>query len=518
MTAAKAGAAPDPETAWTEIELRAAEAVVRRLQARIVKATQAGRWNKVQALQHLLTHSHSAKILAVARVVENQGRKTPGVDGETWLTPAKQRQAVTRLRRRGYGPQPLRRVYIPKSNGQRRPLGIPTMLDRALQALYLQALDPVAETQADPHSYGFRRGRSCHDALEQCFNVLAGPKAPEWVLEGDIEACFDRLDHAWLLAHVPLRGAPLQAWLKAGYLERHVLHPTEEGCPQGGIISPVLANLALDGLAATLAARFPPACRQPSPKVHLVRYADDFVITGPSRAVLEHEVRPVVEAFLAERGLRLSPTKTVITHIRTGFDFLGQNVRKYGGNRTVPGSGKLLLRPSRKSIHRLLTDFRQWLKTHAGATSEFVIAWFNPKLRGWANYHGHGASKATFNQIDHQMVGMLWRWAKRRHPQKNRTWIKAKYFTTVGGNRWVFFGKEGGKAGQMRYVLLYQMGRTRITRHVKVRSRLNPYATEWQEYQEQRAHRAARQRLASGSIDNPTHEAWAAYTQSVQAR
>jgi RNA-directed DNA polymerase len=383
------------------------------------------------------------------------------------------------------------------------------MVDRAMQALYLQALDPVAECLADRNSYGFRRFRGTADALEQCFTQLARRDSPEWVLEGDIEACFDRIDHDWLLAHVPLTGSPLAAWLKAGYLERHVLHPTNEGTPQGGIISPVLANLALDGLEAKLAAAFPNRPPQNHPtRVHLVRYADDFVITGSSRELLETQVQPLVAAFLAERGLRLSPEKTVITHVRDGFDFLGQNVRKYGGNRAEKGSGKLLIKPSRKNQRTFLTKVRQIVQSHKQATADYLIERLNPVIVGWANYHRTAVSKAIFARVDHHLVGILWRWAKRRHPNKNRAWVKAKYFTTVRGNQWVFFGTEAGRNGQRRQVTLRQASDTRIRRHVKIRGAVNPYDPQWAEYLERRTRGGTRERSAAGSTDNAAREAW----------
>lgn len=222
----------------TAQEVRQAEARVRRLQARIVKAQAVGRWNQVKALQRLLTHSHSGRLLAVERVSQNDGKRTPGVDGETWLTPEKRAWACATLRQRGYRAQPLRRVYIPKRNGKRRPLGIPTMRDRAMQALYLLALDPLAEATADPNSYGFRRARSCADAIGQCFIMLAKRRSPAWVLEGDIRACFDRISHEWLLAHVPMDRAILHQWLKAGYLESRTLFPTEAGTPRAGSSHP----------------------------------------------------------------------------------------------------------------------------------------------------------------------------------------------------------------------------------------------------------------------------------------
>ena len=354
MTAAatRAGAASGDLPDWHAIDWRKVNAVVRRLQARIVKAVQAGRWGKVKALQHLLTHSFSGKALAVRRVTENSGKRTSGVDGVLWDTPPAKAKAVLALRGRGYQPSPLRRVYIEKSNGKKRPLGIPTMADRAMQALHLLALDPIAETTGEPCSYGFRKGRSTADALEQCFNVLAKRASPSWVLEGDIRSCFDRISHEWLVAHVPMDKAILRKWLAAGFVDRDAFFPTAEGTPQGGIISPVLANLALDGLQAALRSAFRRWKRVAGPNqmVNLVRYADDFIITGNSKEVLEEEVRPLVEAFLAERGLELSPEKTTITHIEAGFDFLGQTVRKY--------RGKLLITPSKKSVKGFLAKAR----------------------------------------------------------------------------------------------------------------------------------------------------------------
>jgi len=317
------GAASRAALDWHQIDWYKAQRTVRRLQARIVQATREGRWGKVQALQRLLTHSLSGKVVAVRRVTENQGKHTPGVDRVIWNTPEKKTQAVHALRQRGYQPLPARRVYIPKSNGKTRPLGILTMRDRAMQMLYLLALTPVADTRADPNSYGFRAERSTADAMTQCHLVLGHRSSATWVLEGDIKACFDRISHAWLLAHIPMDKAMLRQWLKAGYLDKHVLHPTEEGTPQGGPLSPVAANLTLDGLETLLWERYHTTKKGRSHKVNFVRFADDFIITGASREVLEDEVKPLVEHFMAERGLELSQEKTVITHIEDGFDFLG---------------------------------------------------------------------------------------------------------------------------------------------------------------------------------------------------
>ena len=273
-----AGAASHGAGDWYAIEWHKATRTVRRLQVRIVQATQEGRWGKVKALQHLLTHSFSGKAVAVRRVTENQGKRTAGVDRITWTTPEQKAAAIAALRQRGYHPRPLRRIYIAKSNGGHRPLSIPTMHDRALQALYLLALDPIAETTADPNAYGFRSQRSTADAIEQCFTVLAKKASPAWILEGDIRACFDTISFDWMLTHIPMEKVILQKWLKAGFMEKGVLHPTEEGVPQGGICSPVIANMALDGLEARLRAAFPRYVwngqKMVCPKVNLIRYAD----------------------------------------------------------------------------------------------------------------------------------------------------------------------------------------------------------------------------------------------------
>jgi RNA-directed DNA polymerase len=473
-----AGAASHGEVVWHRIDWQQAHRNVRRLQARIVKAVQAGRWGKVNALQRLLTHSFSAKVLAVKRVTENSGKRTAGVDRVIWDTPQKKATAVSQLRQRGYRPQPVRRLWIPKSSGRgRRALGIPTMADRAMQALYLHALEPIGETTGDPNSYGFRKERSTADAIEQCFTVLNKRKSPHWILEGDIHACFDEISHPWLLAHVPMDKAILQKWLKAGFMDKHTLYPTEAGTPQGSIASPVLANLALDGLERELLAHFPKPKTRRNELVNLVRYCDDFIITGRSKEVLEQEVKPVVERFLGERGLRLSERKTVITPITEGFEFLGWNVRKYGG--------KLLIKPSRKSVKSMLRKVRERIKVNKPTPAGQLIEQLNPLLRGWANYHCHVVSKVTFKKMDHAIFQCLWRWAKRRHPNKSKLWIRSKYFTSVQGNHWVFYGTttERGKAQEHR---LIRMAYTPIKRHVKVKSQANPYDPAWESYFEAR--------------------------------
>ena len=490
------GAASDiTDIHWHSINWNAVNENVRRLQARIVKATQAGRWNKVKALQRLLTHSFGGKVSAVRRVTENTGKRTSGVDNVLWDTPDKKIQAVAELRQRGYQPLPLRRIYIPKSNGAMRPLSIPTMRDRAMQALYLLALDPIAETLADPNSYGFRTGRSCADAIEQCFCALAKKSCSQWILEADIKSCFDTISHQWLLANVPTDKAILQKWLTAGYVEKQVLRATREGTPQGGIISPLLANFALDGLEQRLRKEFPRFGRGSekgrAAGVHLVRYADDFIITGKTKELLEERVKPLVEDFLRTRGMRLSMEKTRITHVSEGFDFLGQNVRKYE-------NGKLLIKPSKKNIKNFLSKIRKVIKQAKGYRTAELIRHLNPKIRGWANYHRHVVSKRIFSRVDSAIFKALWKWARRRHCRKSPGWIKQKYFCRKAGRDWLFFGESrDNETGAIRRDWLYHAATTPIKRHVKVKTEANPYDREWREYFEQRQKREIADSLES---------------------
>ncbi len=479
QTGRDAGAVSHVANEWDGIDWDAAQTNVRRLQMRIVKATKEGRWGKVKALQRLLTHSFSGKALAVKRVTENQGRKTPGVDGEIWTMPSQKMKAIRRLQQRGYRPKPLKRVYIPKSSGKMRPLGIPCMLCRSMQALYLLALDPIAETLGDANSYGFRQQRSPADAIEQCFAALSRKNSAQWILEGDISKCFDRISHEWLLAHIPMDKTILRKWLKAGFIDKDILHATHEGTPQGGICSPVLANMTLDGLEKKLREKFPKPPRKSSKeKINLVRFADDFLITGKSKEVLENEVKPLVENFMRERGLTLSPEKTLITHIEDGFDFLGQHLRKY--------QGKLLITPSRKSIHTFLEDIRKVVKTNKQATPGNLIAQLNPKIRGWANYHRHVVSTETFSKVDHAIFCTLWQWAKRRQPNKPLKWIKKKYFTSLEGQNWVFHGEILGQDGTFQPIRLFKAKSVRIERHIKIQSEANPYDPKWETYFEKR--------------------------------
>ena len=468
----KAGAV-SAATDWHSVEWRKVNQAVRRLQVRIVKATQEKRWNKVKALQHLLTHSLGGKFSAVKQVTENSGKKTSGVDRITWETPEKKIAAVHSLKSRNYQPLPLKRVNIPKSNGKTRPLGIPTMKDRAMQALYLLALEPVAETTADLNSYGFRKNRATADAIEQCFIVLGNKNRAQWILEADIFGCFDNISHEWMLSHIPMDKNILRKWLRAGYLNKNVYYPTNGGTPQGGIISPVLANLVLDGLENKLRTR-----KGEQGLVNPVRYADDFIITGRTKELLETEVLPIVETHLTERGLELSPEKTRITRIDEGFDFLGQNVRKY--------NGKLLIKPSKKNINSFLEKTREVIKRNAATEAGSLIKILNPVIRGWVNYHRHVVSKAVFKSVDTAIFKCLWQWSKRRHPKKNRQWIKAKYFATKGDNHWVFYGQVKDKEGKPKTLHLFNAGSVPIKRHVKVRGEANPYASEWETYFERR--------------------------------
>lgn len=495
MNASTVCAASGMEMTWHKINWAECHRQVRRLQARIVKATQEGRWNKVKALQWLLTHSWSGRVMAVKRVTENQGKKTPGVDKETWSTPEAKLQAVLSLRRRGYQPLPLRRVFIPKSNGKLRPLGIPTMKDRAMQALHLLALHPVSETTADNSSYGFRPERSTADAMEHGFTALAKGSSPQWILEGDIKGCFDNISHQWLMENVPTDKVTLQKWLKAGYVYKDELFPTEAGTPQGGIISPTLANMTLDGLETAITRKFrlnkkTGKCSHSTSsknQVSFIRYADDFIITGKTKELLENEVKPLVEEFLKERGLKLSIEKTKVTHIGEGFDFLGWNFRK--------NDGKLLIKPSKKNVKAFLKNIRETVKGNKTAKQESLIRLLNPKIRGWANYHKGTVAKKTFAKADNEVWKTIWQWATRRHPLKGLPWIKEKYFNSERNRNWIFTANTEDKDGKPRKLKLVKASDTKIERHIKIKGEANPFDPAQEAYFESRLGRKMKEKL-----------------------
>ena len=471
-----AGASLRQAVNWRTIKWKRVNSNVCRLQRRIVQAQQQGKKRKVRALQFIITRSYSARCLAVRRVVENPGRRTPGVDGQKLDTPEKKAQTVEKLNAEDYKAQPLKRVYIAKKNGKgHRPLGIPTMDDRARQALYLLALDPIAETTADPNSYGFRKERSVADAIQQCFILLCRSNSPQWILEGDIQSCFDEISHEWLLSHIPMDRAILKKWLEARIIERESFSLTTTGTPQGGIISPVLMNLTLDGLESLLAERFPP---RRGHLVKLVRFADDFAITGKTKELLEEEVRPLTAEFLNQRGLKLSESKTRITHIEEGFDFLGKHFQKHGG--------KLLIKPSRQNVQTFLAEIKATFRENLHAPVERLLMELNPKIRGWAMFHRTTASKKVFGYVDHRIFCELERWMQRRHPDKSLPWCYKKYLTQVGNRHYVLEGTTLDRRGKPRTIRLVKAKDVPIKRHVKIRAAANPYDSQWETYFEER--------------------------------
>lgn len=477
-------ASPGIATCWEAIDWQKALAYVKKLQVRIVKAQKEGHYSKVKSLQWLLTHSFYAKALAVKRVTSNQGKRTSGVDHELWLTPQAKFNAISKLNRRGYHPQPLRRHYIPKKNGKMRPLGIPTMTDRAMQTLYKFSLEPIAETYADPNSYGFRIGRSTHDAIEQCFTDLNKGKSPEWILEGDIKGCFDHISHEWLLENIPMDTQILEKWLKCGYVETRKLFPTDEGAPQGGTISPTLMNMTLDGLERLLQERLPTRQkvngRTHFNKLNFVRYADDFIITGESPEFLRDKVLPIVKEFLTERGLQLSEEKTVITQIEDGFDFLGKNIRKY--------NGKLLIKPSKTSVKSFLEKVRSIIKGNKSTKQETLIRKLNPVIRGWVNNQRYVVSSKVFSRVDYEIYKCLWQWAKRRHKKKSHKWIAQKYWHHIGSRQWTFSVPYENQSteGEPLYCKLEYATDTKIIRFKKIVAEANPFDECWTDYFEER--------------------------------
>jgi RNA-directed DNA polymerase len=449
---------------WERIDWWVVEQFVNKAQTRIAKAMVKGNRKLVRELQRMLTYSYYAKLWAIRKVTTTKGRRTAGIDKEKWDSPAKKYRAVSKLEQKGYHAKALKRVYIPKSNGKKRPLSIPTMTDRAMQALEAIALDPIIESSSDTHSFGFRKERSSQDAREVLFTSLDNKYSPEWIVEGDIKACFDEIAHEWLMEHTPMDKSILKEFLKAGYVYEHQLFPTEQGTPQGGIISPLLANHTLNGLDALLENNFKKKTAKKADgtrtmflhKVHLVRYADDFVITARSKETAE-QAQEIVRKHIAQRGLQLSEEKTKITDIHEGFDFLGWNFRKY--------KGKMLIKPSKKSQEKVFQKIRETIKSNIGSTQDELIRQLNPIVDGWSNYHQGAVAKETFSRIDHLTFQLLWKWARKRHSNKGRHWIKNRYWETKGNKHWVF--KDT--------LTLRRMAEKKIIRHIPLKLDMNPY-------------------------------------------
>src|SRR5712692_412126 len=468
--------------AWHGIDWTGCYRRVRSPQRRIVQAGQRGAWRKGKRLSYLLVHSFAARALAVKRVIENTGKKTPGVDGERWETPEQKAVAVARIGQwHRYRPQPLKRIVIPKKNGKQRFLSIPTLEDRARQAVYLQALQPIAETQADPNSYGFRPKRRCADAIDQCFKALRQKTSATWILEGDIQGFFDHIAFSWMEEHIPMNKRILAKWLRCGFLDQGAWYPTTAGVPQGGIISPVISNLVLDGLEAIVQGS---SWQRSVHNLNYVRWADDFLVAANSRQVLAETVLPRINAFLSERGVRLSAEKTVITPISQGFDFLGQTVRKPERPNGTPA--KLQITPSKTSFQALKDKVRTLCKQARGTTPEPLIDTLNPVLRGWANYHRYVICGETFAKLDTFVWQRVYRWAKRRHSDKTGRWITDRYFPHDKGETWRFTDPATGKQ------LIRVRETVRPQRYLKVQGAANPFAPEWEAYFQHRDRELAR--------------------------
>jgi len=477
------------EPTWADINWPKVERLVKRLQARIFRATQRQDYKRVRSLQKLLAKATSNKLLAIRRVTqENQGRKTPGVDGVIYDTPEK-RLALSQERwvLTHHRPRPAKRVYIPKRTG-RRPLGIPTQRGRVMQATVKIALEAEWEVKFEANSYGFRPGRSAHDAIVQIHRLLCQKGSSAWILDADIKGCFDNLSHSFLEKQIPAFKPIISRWLKAGVMEKGTFQPTLTGSPQGGLVSPILANVALNGLERLFGAETrngkpvrPSNRRGLNQGISLVRYADDFIAVASTKEHLLNYVLPKIKDFLTERGLTLNLKKTRIVHRTEGFNFLGFHIRYYNNR-------KLIIKPQKEKVQAHLRKIKQVLKNNRHSSIENVIHHLNPLIWGWANYYRHCCAKQTFNYIKHRIWQMLWTWAKGRHPNKSAKWVRQRYFKTVDNRQWVF----GTSVLSLR-----NPADIPIIRHVKIIERHSPLNPDLQDYWAKRQRKQVQQQTAS---------------------
>jgi RNA-directed DNA polymerase len=472
-------------TNWSEINWRKLEKKLWKLQKRIFRAKREGNVKLVKQLQKLLVKSFAAKTIAVRKVTQdNRGKRTAGIDGIKSILPNQRLKLVNELKI-SHKAKPLRRIYIPKANSdEKRPLSIPTINDRAVQMLVKMALEPEWEAIFEPNSYGFRLGRQSHDAIQQIFGSIKGK--PKWVLDADISKCFDSINHSYLLNK--LGKCPknirvqIKAWLKAGYLEGKELFPTKEGTPQGGTVSPLLANIALHGMENVLTEWVKTWKGRKDRNLEsfsFIRYADDFVCLHESKEVIE-KAKDILSDFLKPIGLQLKPEKTQIVHTlqtNKGFDFLGFNIRQYQiqNGKTSKHTGvkrayKTLIKPSKKAIKRHYEKMANTVRNNRTVKQENLIKILNPIIKGWCNYHSSAVSSEVFSKLDHLVYGVLRRWCNRRHPKKSKHWIKDRYYHQVvtkdSVRNWVF--KEGNQT-------LLVHADTKIERHIKVKGEKSPY-------------------------------------------